>query len=142
MSTNFSDCPCSGKNMSYFTAPWILLMLSKHDRIHGYELRRLLEEHMEDLRISLNITGLYRHLKLMEKRGVLFSEWDTPNKGPAKRNYSLTEEGKKCLSLWMQTLYIQGELINRFLSGATKALPSIPIPTVQSRDLSVPNPTL
>jgi len=128
--------------MSYFTAPWILLILSKHDRIHGYELRKLLEDHMEDFRISLNITGLYRHLKLMEKRGVLFSEWDTPDKGPAKRKYSLTKEGKECLSLWMQTLYIQGELISRFLRGATKVLPSIRIPAVLSRDLSVPKPTL
>jgi DNA-binding PadR family transcriptional regulator len=124
----FEDCPCSGKNMSYFTAPWILLILSSYGGIHGYELKRLLEDHMGDLRISMNITGLYRHLKLMEKRGVLFSEWDTPAKGPAKRKYSLTEQGKECLSRWMQTLYIQGELIKRFLRGATKALPSVPIP--------------
>jgi hypothetical protein len=62
--------------------------------------------------------------------GFLFSEWDMPAKGPAKRKYSLTEQGKECLSRWMQTLYIQGELINRFLRGATKALPSIPIPAV------------
>ncbi len=142
MSIDFQDCPCSGKNMSYFTAPWILLILSSHNKVHGYELRKLLKGHMADLHISLNITGLYRHLKLLEKRGVLFSEWDTPVKGPAKRRYSLTEEGKECLSLWKQTLYIQGELIKRFLHGAAKVLPSIPIPAVQSQDLSGPKPNL
>jgi len=138
MTINFQDCPCSGKNMSYFTAPWILLILSKYDGIHGYELKKLLEDHMQDLRISLNITGLYRHLKMMEKRGVLFSEWDMPAKGSAKRKYSLTEQGKECLSRWMQTLYIQEELINRFLRGATKALPSVRIPAIPFPGREVP----
>jgi DNA-binding PadR family transcriptional regulator len=138
MSIDFQDCPCSGKNMSYFTAPWILLILSKHDGIHGYELKKLLRDHMEDLRISMNITGLYRHLKLMEKRGVLFSQWDIPDNGPAKRKYSLTEHGEECLQRWMQTLWIQGELINRFLRGATKAFPSMRIPANLSSDRDVP----
>jgi DNA-binding PadR family transcriptional regulator len=138
MTIDFQDCPCSGKSMTYFTAPWILLVLSKHDGIHGYELKKILKGHMEDLRISMNITGLYRHLKLMEKRGVLSSEWDTPDKGPAKRKYSLTEEGKECLSLWMQTLYIQGELIHRFLRGAHKVFPSMPMPANRGPEREVP----
>jgi DNA-binding PadR family transcriptional regulator len=137
MPIDFQDCPCSGKNMSYFTAPWILLILSKHGGIHGYELKKVLKGHMEDLRISMNITGLYRHLKLMEKRGVLFSEWDIPDRGPAKRKYSLTEQGKECLQRWMQTLCIQGELINRFLRKANKAFPSMAIPAIQSQDREV-----
>jgi len=74
----------------------------------------------------------------MEKRGVLFSQWDIPDNGPAKRKYSLTEHGEECLQRWMQTLWIQGELINRFLRGATKAFPSMRIPANLSSDRDVP----
>ena len=126
MSVNFQDCPCSGKNMSNFSAPWILLTLHDHEGIHGYELKKVIKSHMEDLGISINITGLYRHLRLMEKRGVLSSEWDTPDNGPAKRQYYLTESGKECLWRWMQTLHIQVELISRFFEKAKGVFPSSP----------------
>jgi DNA-binding PadR family transcriptional regulator len=69
--------------------------------------------------------------------GFLFSQWDIPVKGPAKRKYSLTEKGRECLSLWMQTLYIQGELINRFLRGAHNLFPSMRIPANLSHDSDV-----
>jgi len=126
MSVNFQDCPCSGKNMTYFSAPWILLTLYLHAGIHGYELKKTLKGYMADLGISMNITGLYRHLKLMEERGVVFSEWDTPNKGPAKKQFYLTENGKECLWRWMQTLHIQVELISRFFEKAKSVFPSSP----------------
>jgi len=131
MSVNFQDCPCSGKNMTHFTAPWILLTLYDHEGIHGYELKKVIKGYMEDLGISINITGLYRHLRLMEKRGVVFSEWDTPDNGPAKRQYYLTESGKECLWRWMQTLHIQLELIARFLDKAGSVFPSPPLPKIQ-----------
>ena len=131
MSVNFQDCPCSGKNMTYFSAPWILLTLYDHEGIHGYELKKVIKGYMEDLGISMNITGLYRHLRLMEKRGVVFSEWDTPDNGPAKRQYYLTESGDECLWRWMQTLHIQLELITRFLDKAGSVFPSPPLPKIQ-----------
>lgn len=131
MSINFQDCPCSGKNMSYFSAPWILLTLYNHAGIHGYKLKKILKGYMEDLGISMNITGLYRHLKLLEKRGVLSSEWNTPNKGPAKRQYYLTENGKECLWRWVQTLHIQVELISRFFEKAKSIFPASPLPQIQ-----------
>ncbi len=131
MSFDFQDCPCSGKNMSYFTAPWILLTLYTHQGTHGYEIKKYLGGYMEDLGISLNITGLYRHLRLLEQRGVLSSEWDTPNKGPAKRQYYLTESGKECLWRWMQTLHIRLELISRFFEKAKSIYPSPPLPKIE-----------
>lgn len=131
MTARFEDCPCSGKNMTYFAAPWILLTLYKHDGTHGYEIKKFLKEYVEDLGISQNITGLYRHLKAFEQRGILFSQWDTPDKGPAKRKYYLTEFGKECLWRWMQTLHIQLELITRFLNKATKAFPAKSLPKIR-----------
>jgi predicted ArsR family transcriptional regulator len=86
---------------------------------------------LEDLGISQNITGLYRHLKAFEQRGILSSQWDTPDKGPAKRKYYLTEFGKECLWRWMQTLHIQLELITRFLNKAKGVFPAKELPRIQ-----------
>lgn len=134
MSIDFDDCPCSGKNMGYFAAPWILLTLYNHEGAHGYKLKKILKNSMDDLEISFNITGLYRHLKLLEKRGVLSSKWDMPDKGPAKRQYYLTETGKECLCRWIQTLTIQRELITRFFHKASSVFPSPSLPKIQFQD--------
>jgi DNA-binding PadR family transcriptional regulator len=131
MSINFQDCPCAGKNMSNLAAPWILLALFNHQGTHGYEIKKIIKSYMEDLEIGLNITGLYRHLNMLEKRGMLISKWDVQNKGPAKRRYYLTKAGKECLWHWMQTLSIQVLLIDRFFEKAKSAFPSAPLPKVQ-----------
>ena len=131
MSIDLNECPCSGKNMAHFAAPWILLTIHNHEGTHGYEIKKILKGYMQDLGISLNITGLYRHLKTLEQRGVLSSQWDTPDRGPAKRKYYLTDMGKDCLQRWMQTLHIQQELITRFLHKASSVHLSPPLPKVQ-----------
>jgi DNA-binding PadR family transcriptional regulator len=85
----------------------------------------------QDLGIPLNITGLYRHLDGLEKRGVLYSQWDSRGKGPARRKYYLTESGKECLRYWMRTLSMQSLLIGRFFEQAKKIFPSIQMPSIR-----------
>jgi DNA-binding PadR family transcriptional regulator len=130
MATDFEDCPCSGKSMSTLAAPWILLTLYRQDGLHGYELTKLVKSYMDELGIGLNITGLYRHLNQLEKRGMLVSEWDTRNKGPAKRNYYLTEDGRQCLWRWVQTLHLQLSLIGTFFNQVKSVLPGARLPKV------------
>jgi DNA-binding PadR family transcriptional regulator len=67
----------------------------------------------------------------LEQRGVLYSRWDSPGKGPAKRKYYLTESGKECLRHWMRTLSMQSLLIGRFFDQAKKVFPSILMPTIE-----------
>jgi DNA-binding PadR family transcriptional regulator len=117
--------------MAHFAAPWILLTIYNHEGTHGYKIKKILKDYMQDLGISFNITGLYRHLKILEQRGVLSSQWDTPDRGPAKREYYLTDTGKDCLQRWMQTLHIQLELITRFFHKASSVYPAPPLPKVQ-----------
>jgi len=137
MATDFEDCPCSGKSMSTLAAPWILLTLYRQDGLHGYELTKLVKSYMDELGIGLNITGLYRHLNQLEKRGMLVSEWDIRNKGPAKRNYYLTEDGRKCLWRWVQTLGLQLSLIGTFFDHVRGVFPRARLPKV---DLSALQP--
>lgn len=131
MPSDLRDCPCSGKNMSNLAAPWILLTLFNNQGTHGYEIRKLIKEYMEDLEIDMNITGLYRHLNLLEKRGMLFSEWETPGRGPAKRKYYLTGSGKECLWNWINTLCFQATLMGRFFDQAGVIFPHARLPQIK-----------
>ena len=97
MTIDIEDCPCSGKNMSNLAGPWILLTLYHHQGTHGYEIRKIIKGYIEDFSVGVNITGLYRHLNMLERRGMLSSEWDTTEKGPPKRRYTLTEKGTETL---------------------------------------------
>ncbi len=115
---SLENCPCSGKNVSNLAAPWALLTLYKTPSLHGYELTRIIREHIEASGMHINMTGLYRHLKALEERGMLTSQWDTGCTGPARRIYTLTENGKDCLKNWMETLGTQASLITAFLDRA------------------------
>ena len=128
------DCPCTGKNMSNLAAPWILLILFTHQGTHGYEIKKLIKGHLRDLGIGLNITGLYRHLNLLEVRGMLSSKWDTSSSGPARRKYYLTEAGIECLWRWMGTLSTQMLLLDRFFDQARTVFPTARLPQVQMQE--------
>lgn len=127
---NFDECPCSGKNMSTLVAPWILLTLYHHEGTHGYEIQKLVLSRLQELDLGLNMTGLYRHLNMLEKRGVLTSTWDTGEPGPAKRKYYLTESGKECLWRWLGTLGVQLTLIGKFMDEAHQVFPHAVLPKV------------
>lgn len=127
---DFDECPCSGKNMSTLVAPWILLTLYHHEGTHGYEIQKLILSRLQELDLGLNMTGLYRHLNVLEKRGVLTSTWDTGEPGPAKRKYYLTESGKECLWRWLGTLGVQLTLIGKFMDEAHQVFPHAVLPKV------------
>ena len=131
MPIDIEDCPCSGKNMSNLAGPWILLTLYHHQGTHGYEIRKIIKGYIEDFSVGVNITGLYRHLNMLERRGMLSSEWDTTEKGPPKRRYYLTETGTECLWRWMNTLGNQALLIGRFFDQARTVFPSAVLPKVR-----------
>ena len=122
------DCPCTGKNMRNLAAPWILLTLSKQDGIHGYEIGRIVNGYLEDTEAGMNLAGLYRHLNILEKRGMVTSRWDVDARGPAKRRYFLTDAGKECLWRWIGTLSNQMALIEKFFNKARSAFPTAVLP--------------
>ena len=49
-------------------------------------------------------TGIYRALKRMEEAELVTSVWDTPEEGSAKRLFSLTDKGRRCLRRWIDAL--------------------------------------
>lgn len=127
---DLNECPCSGKNISTLVAPWILLTLYQHEGSHGYEIQKIILGQLQELGFGLNMGGLYRHLNILEKRGVLTSTWDTSAPGPAKRKYFLTEAGKECLWRWMSTLSVHVTLIGKFMDEAQQVFSNAILPKV------------
>ncbi|MGI8549729.1 MAG: helix-turn-helix transcriptional regulator [Dehalococcoidia bacterium] len=90
--------------------PYLLLLL-RNLRMHGYQLGR-----------SLTLMGfaavdpatVYRTLRQMEKEGLVSSDWETGNAGPAKRTYTLTENGEDFLRNWATALGSYQQLLDRF----------------------------
>jgi len=62
--------------------PRILLHIARKP-MHGYELLESLSE--TDYPKPPDTGGLYRILRTMEQSGLLISQWDTDDSGPAKR---------------------------------------------------------
>lgn len=81
--------------------PAILLLLREQES-HGYELMgRLAELGVE---IPPTSGGLYRTLYAMADDGLLTSYWATPEHGPARRVYAITEQGEQYLERSMPAL--------------------------------------
>jgi len=68
---------------------------------YGYELM----EKMAAFGLSaMNPGTFYRTLRQMEKDGMVSSNWDTSEGGPARRVYSITEAGEAYLKYWAESL--------------------------------------
>jgi PadR family transcriptional regulator PadR len=98
--------------------PAILLLLRDQES-HGYELMgRLAELGVE---VPPTTGGLYRSLRTMADEGLVSSYWSTPDRGPARRVYSITEVGEQHLEQSMPALAsllrtVRG-MLNRYRSG-------------------------
>jgi PadR family transcriptional regulator PadR len=87
-----------------FGEPALLLLLSDGPT-HGYELLERLPALMGGERVDVG--NVYRALRALEDEGLVVSEWQADLPGPAKRTYTLTDEGRDVLGLWLGAL---GEL--------------------------------
>jgi DNA-binding PadR family transcriptional regulator len=61
--------------------------------VHGYAIFMILQKHFG---IRLGPSTLYPELKLLEKQGLIQSSWDLVT-GKARRKYSITNAGQRCL---------------------------------------------
>ena len=94
--------------------PAVLLLLKQQDG-YGYELI----ERLRELGVSdTDPGGLYRVLRAMEREDLVLSRWFPSEKGPARRRYSLTNEGEEVLRRSAASMVDQrrtlGDLLNRY----------------------------
>lgn len=100
---NITRCPCKGSNLDKLIQPAILTILAQED-LNGYKIVQRLSETPMFKGCKPDKAGVYRFLKIMERRGLVVSKWSISDTGPAKRVYKLTNTGKDCLSYWIKTL--------------------------------------
>src|SRR5712692_7899454 len=104
-------CRCDGGQPKNFARPCLLLLLAEAPA-HGYEL-------IERLRpFGFDVTdpgSLYKSLRQMEQEGLLTSEWELSTRGPARRIYALTADGRDLLAAWAYTLQENRAILGHFL---------------------------
>ena len=92
--------------------PYVLLAIALQ-RAHGY----LIEDYLKNLGFfRIDTSTLYRTLRQLEKDGLLFSDWEPGETGPARRVYSLTDAGRAWLDTWVTMLDSYRGMIDTFFS--------------------------
>jgi len=104
--------PHQGKRERY-VQPSILLGLYPKPS-YGYELIRSIQR-FGFVEGQAPPGMIYRHLHQLEGDGLVSSQWDTEAAGPAKRMYSITEEGKEMLALWVDYMDRQAKTLSAFV---------------------------
>jgi PadR family transcriptional regulator PadR len=77
----------------------VALVVLREQPSHGYELMDRLEEFEFE---QINPGTLYGTLRKMEKEGLCKSEWETSSSGPARRVYSIANDGEAYLASWTE----------------------------------------
>jgi PadR family transcriptional regulator PadR len=96
-----------------FIEPALLLLLRERP-MHGYELIERLPE-VAGGETRIDVGNLYRVLRALEEEGIVSSEWSAALPGPAKRTYELTEEGRRLLDRWAESLREANGVIAGFI---------------------------
>ena len=93
-----------------FMTPWVLLVL-KQWSLHGY----LILQQLERMGFSgVDHATLYRELRRLETQGLVTSEWEAGDSGPARRVYSITDAGEEMLLGWTEVVSGYQRMINGF----------------------------
>jgi PadR family transcriptional regulator PadR len=90
----------------------VMLMALHRSNSYGY---KLMEETAAFWREAINRGTVYRTLRQMEKNGIIKSTWDINANRPARRMYSITDEGEAYLDLWIESLKQYQSNVEAFL---------------------------
>lgn len=74
----------------------LVLSLLTEEPMYGYQIAKELERRSEGY-FDFKEGTLYPLLHRMEKEGLVKGEWQVVEKGPSRKYYSLTPEGKRVL---------------------------------------------
>ena len=72
-----------------FLRQLLFVALGRDVRSYGYELAEAVREYG----LNIDMAGVYRELRSMERHDLLTSEWEPSNNGPDRRVYLMTPSG-------------------------------------------------
>jgi DNA-binding PadR family transcriptional regulator len=90
--------------------PIAVLGLIKDKPAHGGEIYQSLQEKFG---IETPRPVIYMLLRRLERAGLMVSSWDIQESGPAKRRYTITEDGLEYLNLGLESLKKVSHIINQ-----------------------------
>jgi DNA-binding PadR family transcriptional regulator len=88
---------------------------------HGYELVEQIETLAAEL-VCIDPGSMYRFLRGMEEQGLVRSSWQTPEAGPSRRVYEITDEGIEALELMAEALSQRAAATQRLADHASQAV--------------------
>ena len=103
------------RRIAGFLQPIFLLQLYGQDR-HGYDLLQGLQKFVSDAD-TYDPSIIYRIMREMEGNGWVESYEGTISRGPRRRMYNLTLEGKTQLAHWIDDLQRTKDEINNLLTA-------------------------
>ncbi|MCG8683322.1 MAG: helix-turn-helix transcriptional regulator [Desulfobacterales bacterium] len=107
------NMPGSGRQERYIQASVLLGLASAPS--YGYELISTIQS-FGFIEGAAPPGMIYRHLRQMEEDNLVKSEWETKEAGAAKRIYTITDEGREVLDLWIQFMQTNADKLNNFIS--------------------------
>ncbi len=96
-----------------FLEPCLLLLLHGEET-HGYQLLENLSK-FGFQEAPADSSTIYRILRSLEEGGFVTSRWDQGDSGPARRVYSLTDQGDEYLEIWVSDLRETDRVLHSFL---------------------------
>jgi len=104
-------CRCEGGQPKNFARPCLLLLLAEAPA-HGYELL----DRLRPFGFEVNDpASVYKSLRQMEQDGLVTSQWELSTRGPARRVYSVTSDGRDLLEAWARTLEQNRAVLTSYL---------------------------
>lgn len=92
----------------------LLLHLLAEQDMYGYQLAREMERRSGDA-LHLKEGTLYPALKKLEEKGYIDSYWQEQEKGPARKYYCITKDGKEVLTQkskeWSRFVTVMAKLL-------------------------------
>lgn len=91
---------------------------------HGYDLVEQIHALAADL-VCIDPGSMYRLLRSLEGQGLVSSSWKTPEAGPSRRVYVITEQGVDVLALMAESLHERAAAMQRLADHAMQAVTDI-----------------
>src|SRR5918912_997109 len=104
-------CRCEGGQPKNFARPCLLLLLAESPA-HGYELIDRLRPFGFEMGDPASV---YKSLRQMEAEGLVTSSWELSSRGPARRVYALSSDGRDLLEAWARPLEANRAILAVFL---------------------------
>jgi len=87
---------------------------------HGYDLVEQIDELAADL-VCIDPGSMYRLLRGLEEQGLVSSTWQTPEAGPSRRMYVITERGLEALDFMARSLSMRANAMHKLAEHAAQA---------------------